>query len=248
MPDPLKLKVLGCGDAFSSGGVPNTCFHLSTPKHQLLIDCGASSLMQLKKQGMSSDDVDSILISHFHGDHYGGVPFLLLEAALVQQREKPLTIVGPPGIQEKLKTLQDALYPGTSEHMNKIDLHLASFRNKSVLEFDAFSLRTAPVVHAEGSYPHALRIEIGGRTIAFSGDTSWTDELYGIAKGADLFICECNFLEKQAPGHIHYTELKEKALQIEADRMVLTHRGPEMLNNEVSVEHECLVEGQEIDL
>lgn len=244
----MRLKVLGCGDAFASGGAANTCFHLSTPGHQLLLDCGASSLMQLKKFGMSSDDVDSILISHFHGDHYGGVPFLLLEAALVRERKKPLSIVGPNGLQEKLSILQDALYPGTSKHMDILDLNLSSFWGNSVLDLGAFSLNTASVIHAEGSYPHAFRIEVEGRIIAFSGDTSWTDELYRIADGADLFICECNFYEKQAPGHIHYSELKEKAPYIGAKRIVLTHRGPEMLSYEADLEHECLVEGQEIEL
>jgi ribonuclease BN (tRNA processing enzyme) len=248
MASSYRLKVLGCGDAFGSGGVPNSSFFLETPEEGILIDCGASTLVQLKKYGLSSDDIDRILISHFHGDHYGGIPFILLEAALVQQRERPLSIVGPEGIREKLVALQDALYPGTSQHMDRLDLHFSSFSGKSSLDFDGMSLHTRPVLHAEGSSPHAMRIELGGRVIAYSGDTSWTDELYPVADEADLFICECNFLKGDVPGHIHYEELKEKAPHIGAQRIVLTHRGPDMLANEASVEHECLVEGQEIEL
>ncbi len=242
----MKLKVLGCGDAFGSGGVPNTCFYVTDGQHRLLIDCGATSLVQLKKYGLSSDDLDRILISHFHGDHYGGIPFLLLEAALVQKRERPFSIVGPEGIRDKLVTLQDALYPGTAEHMDALELHFSSFSDRSVLEFEELSLRTWSVVHADGSNPHAMRLEIGGKVIAFSGDTAWTDALYEVADGADLFICECNFLEQEAPGHIHYEELKEKAKGLRADRMVLTHRGPSMLESASQLQHECLVEGQEI--
>ncbi|MFB6258385.1 MAG: MBL fold metallo-hydrolase [Flavobacteriales bacterium] len=242
----VTLKVLGSGDAFGTGGIPNTCFHLSSSEHGILIDCGATSLVQLKKYGLDSNAVDSILVSHFHGDHYGGIPFLMLEAALVHQRKKPLRIIGPEGIQEKLIALQDALYPGTSEHMDQLDLHFSSFREKSILEFNEFSLNSTPVLHAPASHPHALRITVEGKVIAFSGDTSWTDELYDIADGADLFICECNFLDQRSPAHIHYKELKEKASGIRADRLVLTHLGGEMLRS--SVDHECLVEGQEIQL
>lgn len=248
MSSSITLKVLGCGDAFGSGGVPNTSFYLSTPDQNFLIDCGASSLVQLKKYGLSSDDLDQVLISHFHGDHYGGLPFILLEAALVQERKRPLSIVGPEGIREKLVQLQDALYPGTSRNMDLLDLRLMEFMNESTLDLGAATLRTCPVVHAEGSFPHALRIETQEVTIAYSGDSSWTDALYRISDGADLFICECNFFEKEVPGHIHYKELKEKAPSINAERMVLTHRGPEMLKNEASVDHECLIEGQEIVL
>jgi ribonuclease BN (tRNA processing enzyme) len=248
MSSSVRLKVLGCGDAFGSGGVPNTCFFLEHEGHGLLIDCGATSLVQLKKYGLSSRDLDRILISHFHGDHYGGIPFILLEAALVQKRERPLSIIGPEGLRDKLPTLQDALYPGTSDHMDELDLRISSYRNRSVLEFEDLSVRTWPVIHAAGSNPHALRLEIGGRVIAFSGDTAWTDALYEVAEGADLFICECNFLEQEAPGHIHYQELKEKAPHIGAERMVLTHRGPTMLERSSEIDHECLVEGQEIEL
>lgn len=244
----MRLKVLGCGDAFGSGGVPHTAFHLSPANDGLLIDCGASTLIQLRKFGMSSDDVDGILVSHFHGDHYGGIPFLLLEAALVRQRKKPLFIYGPPGLEQKLKTLQEALYPGTSEHMERLDLRFITYRSHSVLDNEVFTLRTRSVIHANASHPHGMRLEAEGKVLAFSGDTSWTDELIPLADGADLFICECNFFDRSAPGHIHYTQLREKLDQLNTKRTLLTHLGPDMLERVNELDHEVLTEGAEYDI
>jgi ribonuclease BN (tRNA processing enzyme) len=73
----MRLQFVGCGDALGSGGRYNTCFHLTGDRVNCLIDCGASSLPALKKLGIARDDIDQILITHFHGDHFAGFPFLL---------------------------------------------------------------------------------------------------------------------------------------------------------------------------
>lgn len=108
-----SLTFLGCGDAFSSGGRFNTCFLVEAPSAHFLIDFGASSLAALKRAGRSVRDLPLIFITHLHGDHVGGLPFLLLEASLVDKRTAPLTIAGPPGLKAHLPKLIEALFPGT---------------------------------------------------------------------------------------------------------------------------------------
>ena len=90
----MQLRFVGCGDAFGSGGRNNTCFHVSGERINFLIDCGASSLPALKRQNVARDEVKLILITHFHGDHFGGLPFLLLDAQFTR-RARPLVIAGP---------------------------------------------------------------------------------------------------------------------------------------------------------
>ena len=75
----VTVTVIGCGDAFSSEGNGATCFFVSAPHCNVLIDCGATALAGLKKNGLSADDVDVVVLTHFHGDHFGGMPFFLLD-------------------------------------------------------------------------------------------------------------------------------------------------------------------------
>src|SRR5690606_30405275 len=110
--DAHILTVIGCGDAFSSGGNAQTCFHIASPEGSFLIDCGSGALAGLKRHHIELRDIDTIIISHFHGDHYGGLPYVLLDAA-IQKRQEPLIIVSPPGAEDRIRRLNDLLYPGT---------------------------------------------------------------------------------------------------------------------------------------
>jgi len=93
----MRITVVGSGDAFGSGGRFNTSSGVETARARLLIDCGASSPVALKIHGLNFDRVDGVILSHLHGDHFGRLPFLLLDAQLVSRRERPLVIAGPPG-------------------------------------------------------------------------------------------------------------------------------------------------------
>ena len=94
----MQLQFVGCGDAFGSGGRFNTCFHLVGHGINALIDCGASSLVAMNRLAINRNDIGTIFLSHFHADHFGGVPFFMLEANYVLKRDRPLTIAGPPGL------------------------------------------------------------------------------------------------------------------------------------------------------
>ena len=107
----MKLTIVGSGDAFGSGGRFNTCFFLETAKAALLIDCGASALPALKGQGIEPNRIDAIVLSHLHGDHFGGIPFFLLDSQFLARREKPLTIAGPPGTRARLDAALEVFFP-----------------------------------------------------------------------------------------------------------------------------------------
>lgn len=248
MTDTVELAFLGSGDAFGSGGRLNTCFYVRAPSVRFLIDCGATSLPALHRAGLTTDDIDTILITHFHGDHYGGLPFLFLEAAKQRKRERPLTVVAPPGGERRTRELMEQLYPGTSGAMDELDLRFESYEAYEELALGTLSLTAYPVIHSAGSLPHGLRIAVDGRVIGFSGDTEWTDELLRIADGADLMICECNFFEMQVPGHITYRTLEQRAPELNAERIILNHLGDEMLRNRERVELTCAHDGTELSL
>ncbi|MEF8834259.1 MAG: MBL fold metallo-hydrolase [Halofilum sp. (in: g-proteobacteria)] len=248
MAAPVQLTFLGCGDAFCSGGRFNTCFLVEALSTRFLIDCGATSLVALHRQGVSTDDIDAIMVTHFHGDHYGGLPFFFLEAAKIRKRRHPLTVVTPEGGEQRTRDLMEQLYPGTSGVMKEIDLRFVEYQGYQEIDIESLKLTAHPVIHAEASLPHGLRIEVDERVIGFSGDTEWTDELRSIADGAHLMICECNFFETQVPGHLEYQTLQRNLHQLNAGRIILNHLGQEMLTRLERVELTCAHDGMQVSV
>ncbi|WP_256006330.1 MBL fold metallo-hydrolase [Pedobacter deserti] len=239
--ESVKLQVIGCGDAFGSGGRLNTCFFVAAHNTRFLVDCGASSLPALKRAGIAIEEIDTIVITHFHGDHYGGVPFVILDAATTK-RSRPLNIITPPGGRERISALTDLLYPG-SRPIEKITVNFIEYEQRKPLLAVNLSIEAFPVVHTEEALPHGLRIKAGNRILSFSGDTSWTDELIPLSADADLFVCECNFYQTQVKGHLSYIELESRLSQLTCKRLLLNHFDHEMLSNMQYVKPECATDG-----
>lgn len=242
--EPVELTVIGCSDAFGSGGRRNTCFHIKTPSDQFLIDCGASAFPGLKELNIDTEEISTIIISHFHGDHYGGLPFFLLEASR-NLRTKPLTIVSPPGCSENLHQLLALLYPG-SNIMEKLNLEFLEFTDEEMIIKDDLRLIAKPVVHSPASLPHGIRIHTAGRIIGYSGDTEWTENLIILSQDADLFICECTFFTGKVNGHLNYIDLTTHLSKLNFRNILLTHMDKQMLKNRHKVVHACAEDGMKI--
>src|SRR5207249_5883380 len=127
---------IGCGDAFGAGGRATTCFHVRGEHSNFLIDCGASSLPAMKRLGVTRDAIDLVLITHFHGDHFGGLPFLLLDAQF-SRRSRPLVIAGPEGIEMRLTQLMEALFENSSRTRQPFDLSVVAHRPEEARAFGA---------------------------------------------------------------------------------------------------------------
>lgn len=244
--DLAKLTVVGCGDAFASGGRFNTCFYIEYADCRFLVDCGASSLVGLKKLQVPTNDISTIILSHLHGDHFGGIPFLLLDAQYVQGRTEPLQVIGPTGTANKVKELMSLLYPGIDVKMLNFDVNFSEYTSCERINFGPLEIMPYPVIHSEEALPHGLRIKIYKKVFAFSGDTEWTETLLDIAHEADLFICESNFYDKKGPNHLDYQTLLSKALEFSCKRIVLNHLGEEMIKKSSHLEIDCAFDGQEI--
>src|SRR5579872_1771788 len=123
----MQLQFVGCGDAFGSGGRFNTCFHLVGRNINALIDCGATSLVAMNKFAINRNEIDTILLTHFHADHFSGLPFFILEANYVLKRQRPLTIAGPPSLKARYAALMENAFPGTGAMQWSFPIMLREF-------------------------------------------------------------------------------------------------------------------------
>ena len=239
----MELTFIGSGDAFGSGGRFNTCILVRGARRCFLIDCGATSLIALKRAQIDLDVIDGVMLTHLHGDHFGGLPFLLLDAQLMSKRRRPIFIWGPEGFEARLAALREALFPGSSTAALKFGIEIATHRSGVRYETDGLAVTPLPAVHSAGSPCFALRVECESKTIAYSGDTAWTDALIAAGRGADLLICECSSFERDLPGHLSWRTLAAKLPSIGAKRVVLTHMNPDMLARAGALDIETASDG-----
>lgn len=246
----MRLQFIGSGDAFGSGGRVNTCFHLVGNRTNMLIDCGASSLPAMNRLGIDRAAIDLILLTHFHADHFGGVPFFVLDQQFKAKRTRPLIIAGPPGLPGWFERAMSIAFPG--ERTLPFPLTLRELEIGRPNSIGDLTVTPFHVVHDDRAGPClAHRIVVEGRTITYSGDTEWTDTLIDAARGADLFVCECYNFDKPVRAHMALNVLEQHLPSIGARRVILTHMSDNMLSrlNEVTYEtYETAEDGKVVEI
>jgi len=225
----VRLTIIGCGDAFGSGGRFNTCFMIAAGAQTVLLDCGASSLVALKARNIDINTIDGVILSHLHGDHFGALPFFLLESQFQSRRERPLTIVGPPGTRARLDAACEVFFPKSSRSTWRFPLHIGEIAPGVPDELLGFSIRTTEVIHQSGAPSTAVRLAKDGKVLSYSGDTEWTEALIAVADGADLFIIECYEYSRELPGHMNFSRVRQRQADFRAKKTMLTHMNSTML-------------------
>ena len=245
----VTLEFIGCGDAFASGGRFQTCFLVRTAGRAFLIDCGASAPVALQQGGVDPAGIGLVVVSHLHGDHVGGVPFLLLDAAYNRPRALPLVVAGPPGVESCVMQTLEILYPGTRESVSgRVPVRFVELDPQQAIAIDDVLVSAFEVEHSSKTACLAVRVEVEGKIVAYSGDTQWTPALIELSRGVDVFICECTGFESPVYSHVSHADLCEHAGELDGVRMVLTHLGPEMLAHQEEARWPCAHDGLIIEI
>jgi ribonuclease BN (tRNA processing enzyme) len=244
----LQVRFLGSGDAFGSGGRFQTCIALTAGPARVLVDCGASSLIAMRRFGVEPNSVAAVLVTHLHGDHFGGLPWLILDAQLHSRRTEPLLIGGPPGTPERLAAAMETFFPRSSQVARKFEVRHIEWQPGQRIPIGPAMATPFPVVHGSGAPPFALRVELGGRTMTYSGDTEWAPSLPDAAQDADLFVCECLQFDKPVKFHLDYGTLRAHAEALRPKRMLLTHLGPDMLAQRGKLAWDTTEDGLTVEL
>lgn len=224
----IGVRFLGSGDAFGSGGRLQACILLETEGFRALLDCGATSLVALKRAAIDPSTIDAVLLTHLHGDHSGGVPYLILDGQFAR-RDRELAIAAPAGSRERLDAIFEAALPTSSATRQRFPIRYLEYPVGRPLAIGALEVHALPVAHLAATSPHGLRVRVGGRVVAYTGDTDWCDAIGTLADGADLLIAECYSVEKAIPQHLSHASLVRHEHELGAKRIVLTHAGVETL-------------------
>lgn len=243
----VHVQFLGSGDAFGDGGRYQACILIQTSDARMLMDCGATSLTAMKRFGVDPGSIDAVMVSHYHADHYGGIPFLVLDGQF-SHRTKPLTIAGPGDVERRVTTAMEAAFPGSSSVRQRFPISFQQVPAGGEIELGEASIRAVRAEHTPGSDAVAFRLAADGTVIAYSGDTEWTDELPALAAGADLFICEAYTWAKPVRYHLDHQTLAAHRAELTARRVVLTHCGAEMLDHLAEAVAETAYDGLRLAL
>ena len=243
----VELIVLGAGDAFGSGGRNQTAFLINLSSWSFLLDCGATTLAALKRLGLDAGAIKVLLLSHFHGDHTSGIPFLFLEYQFLVLRQDPLIIAGPPGIEERVEGLWRTMYierGRTIERRFSTEyLELTPGKWTQVGPVEVFPLE---VVHHHREVAYGYKVRAEGKVLGYSGDTEWTDSLTRLSDGCDLFICESYHYDRKRRGHLSYEEIKQHRSALNCKRMLLTHFYADALARVDDIEEEVAHDGMRL--
>lgn len=244
----LSVTFLGSGDAFGSGGRLQTCMLVRSAAVNFLIDCGTTALIGMRRCGVDPNSIAMILVSHLHGDHFGGIPFFLLDAQLISKRTQPLLIAGPPGTQQRLTQAMEVFFPGSSQVQQRFAIRIVELEPGRPASLGDVTVMPYLVQHASGAPPLALRITCAGKVITYSGDTAWTEALIPAAQDADVCIVEAYYFEKPIKFHLDYRTLMAHLDDLRPKRLILTHMSTDMLARQETITCEYAEDGKVIEL
>ncbi len=242
-----EVVFIGTSDAFGAGGRRQAAIFVRCDGGGLLLDCAPTTGTGIASLGIARDEIDAIAVSHFHGDHFAGIPLLVLASHYEDHRTQPLVIAGPPGVEARVRAVGEAFAQSLDRELSFplrfVELAAGEPADLGPARIEAFAAHHHPDTH-----PHGLIATEGAQRVVYTGDTGWFDALPAAARRADLFACECTFHELDFDYHLNYRTLRERAPEFDCERMIVTHLGEEMARRRGRLELETADDGLRVEL
>jgi len=221
----LELRFIGTGNAFAPGGL---CWNGFVVDERFLFEAPPQALQSLNRLGLDANALEAVVISHHHGDHFLGLPFLLLQWKYYGRRN-PVTIVGPPGTRELASGIALKVYPGIFDikyEINWVEANSGDRVAVAGLELEALAVKHDR--RLSGSL--GFNATLGGRKFAYTGDTAMCDAVRDMARHAEVLVSECASRSDVLDIHMNLVDdipMVRAAMAPDA-QLVLTHLTPEV--------------------
>lgn len=216
----MEVLFLGVGEACDPF-MPNTSILLKTDQGTagLLLDCGFSTPHLFFQQSFKPDELKVLWISHFHGDHFFGVPLLLLQFQEAG-RGDPLEIVGPVGLRSKVNDAMELAYAGCFKRF-EYEVMFTELSSGDAYQTADYGFKVAQMDHSQNAL--AVRIEYNNKSVFYSGDGRNTENTLQLALQTDLVINEAFRITGETPGHGSLKDVLTFAKGCQCKRIVLVH-------------------------
>ena len=236
--DEVYVTFLGSGTGIPSAHRGSPCIVIRYRTHYFLFDIGPGTLRALSRMGTRFDLLEAIWITHFHPDHTADLAHLLFATKYppVLENRSPFILMGPPGLEKFLRQLQTSYSPHLDLPGDLIDIREVDPTKGQSISWQDFQFKVCRTKHTQESI--AIRMQAPtGRSIVYSGDTDYSEDIVSLSQSADLLILEASFPEGQkVKGHLTPSEAGMIAEKAEVGKLVLTHFYPECLGTDIGAE------------
>jgi ribonuclease Z len=222
---PVTITFLGTGNFEAPGRYWNS-FVVQSPELTLLVEPSPTALPNLRRAGFAIEQLDAVVISHFHPDHTFGWPFLVFEA-MNRGRTRPLSVVGPPGVEEFLASMMrlGAVEEVSARAHERLSIDYLTPEPGTPLQLLGGAHLTAHVVeHVARLTCFGYVIEVEEHRLGYSGDTHPCEGLETIAGSSETLVLECNGAHP-SPTHMDVEAVRSLASRYPETRFIVTHRG-----------------------
>jgi ribonuclease BN (tRNA processing enzyme) len=234
----MQLIILGSGTSIPLSDRASPSLALIVDENPILFDMGPGALRQLTKAGLDYEKIELIFITHFHPDHTADLIHFLFASRTpsVLQRRNPFVIGGPKGLKELISRLQETYPDWLTLPSNVMKIEEFETGKNSQRDYTGFKVITSPTNHTAHSL--AYRVDtLTGKSITYSGDTGFCDEIVDLAKGADLLVLECSFPDgEEMEGHLTPSQAGLIAAKANVSQLILIHFYPECLAADIETQ------------
>jgi len=218
----MRLTVVGCSGSFPGPDSPASCYLLEAEGFRLLVDLGNGALGALQRYA-GLYEIDAVCLSHLHADHCLDLcSYYVARAYAPDGARPPIPVYGPAGTAVRM-----AQAYGTADHPGMAGAFSFQTLAAGTRQLGPFLVTLAHMNHPVETF--GFRFEHAGRVLAYSADTGESEALTGLARDADVLLCEASFLDgPDLPAGLHLTarQAAAHAAQAGAGRLILTHVPP----------------------